>query len=104
MADDKFDDVGGVFGRLMPEEMGEPKRCVVCDQQTVMPNGSTHHLECSPIQRNLCLGCWMFQIQFEVWLLRARGRSIWTGQAHDILRILLRNLTHEKEATDGQQS
>ncbi len=82
--------LGPISERMDPAELGPAAVCRVCKQQTVIPNGSTHHLECSPMARDLCLGCFIFEQQLEVFLLRATGRSIWTFHGEDLIVGMLR--------------
>lgn len=46
-------------------------KCRIC-QQTLDPSQAPdHHLQPSPIQGDICAGCWMFQVEAELFLFRA---------------------------------
>lgn len=75
--------------RMDPSELPEPGKCVVCEQQTLMPNGSTNHLECSPVDRKLCLGCFMFLQEVKLFALRGADCSMWDAEAAEAGRLIL---------------
>ena len=66
--------------------------CRVCDQKIRKPTPKSHHLERSPIDPDLCLGCWIGCLEVEKFLLRATGRTFWTLKVEDAMRNLLQSL------------
>lgn len=73
------------------------ERCNVCKQQTIGPSAAAHHLEKSPVDYGLCLGCWMASVDFELWYLRATGESLFSLTMQDVMRGML-DLVKQKKA------
>lgn len=65
------------------------KTCTICDQILRDPTSESHHLERSPIEPKLCLGCWIGWMEMEKFLLRATGRTFWSLQVQDAMRQFL---------------
>lgn len=56
-------------------------KCRICKQDLRTPSGDGHHAEQCPMFKDLCLGCWIFKIEMEKFLIRAIDRTImgnWT--------------------------
>lgn len=70
-------------------------KCEVCEQELLTPEqavaeGLDHHLQRSPIDPALCLGCWIGFVEVEKFLFRANlHRTLWSQQIHAIMRQLL---------------
>jgi len=71
--------------------------CRVCEQELRERTNDTsetgdfsgHHQEKSPIEPGVCLGCWIFELELQKFILRKTGRSLWTLKADEVLRGLL---------------
>ncbi len=64
--------------------------CRLCGQELAETRTDDgHHLEPSPLDRGQCLGCFMGVLEFQLWFLRATGRSMWTLKAEEKLRGIL---------------
>ncbi len=65
--------------------------CRICERETRPRTPEFHVLEVSPIDPELCTGCWIGLVQFELFLMRA-GRYVGIGpKAADLLK---ENLGH----------
>ena len=63
-------------------------KCRICDQE-MTEGGTDHHLERSPVERSLCLGCWIGWIEVEKFLFRATGRMYWSLNVYEAMRKLI---------------
>jgi hypothetical protein len=71
--------------------------CKVCEQELrertsdISETGdfSGHHQEKSPIDPAVCLGCWIFELELQKFILRKADRSLWTLKADEVLKELL---------------
>jgi hypothetical protein len=75
-------------------------KCRVCEQELREPTEDGHHQEKSPIERDVCLGCWVFRLEFEKYILRKKDRSMWTLKADEILKSLLRCVDRMDDRSD----
>lgn len=66
-----------------------PHSCNVCKQELRDPTPESHHLERSPLDGDLCLGCWIGWIEFEKFLLRAGRPARLSIFARTVMRKLL---------------
>jgi hypothetical protein len=66
--------------------------CRVCSQELRERTKATHHLERSPVEPDICLGCWIGCIEIEKFLLRATGRTFWTLKVEAVMVQILRSL------------
>lgn len=67
--------------------------CRICGQK--MRDQRTrvgHHLEPSPIESDLCVGCWKGGVDFELWILRATGHSFFSLKLQQIMKGVLAQL------------
>lgn len=70
-------------------------KCAVCEQEMLTPEqavaeGLDHHLQRSPVDPDLCLGCWMAFVALELFFFRAGlHRTLWSQQVHGIMRQVL---------------
>ncbi len=69
-------------------------KCKICNQRMkpakVRDDG--HHLEVSPLYRNMCLGCWIFTVQMKLWLFRAGAmRTIMGAWCEGWMKEMLKN-------------
>ncbi len=63
--------------------------CRVCRQELRERTTAMHHLEHSPIDPDVCLGCWIGCLEIEKFLLRATGRTFWTLKVEDAMKQIL---------------
>jgi hypothetical protein len=69
--------------------------CAVCEREMLTPEqavaeGLDHHLQRSPVDPALCLGCWIGFVEVEKFLFRANlQRVLWGQQVYSIMRQLL---------------
>lgn len=63
--------------------------CSVCGQKLREPTADGHHQEKSPIDRTVCLGCWIFALEIEKFLIRKTDHGMWTLQIHDLIKGML---------------
>ena len=63
--------------------------CRVCDQTIRKPTPKSHHLERSPVDPDICLGCWIGWLEMEKFILRATGRTFWTLQIEAAMKQFL---------------
>jgi hypothetical protein len=69
--------------------------CRVCEQELRERTNDTsetgdfsgHHQEKSPIEPGVCLGCWIFELELQKFILRKTDRS--TMRSLEILKELL---------------
>lgn len=47
--------------------------CRICNQQSRQPTEATHHLERSPIEVDVCLGCWIGWLEMQKFIQRTPG-------------------------------
>lgn len=73
-----------------------PQRCNICAQQihsyADRSPEQDHHLDRSPVDPELCLGCWMASVKITVWLIQAfkcEGRTPWDLEIQDLMKELL---------------
>src|ERR1700736_3625659 len=66
-----------------------PQSCNVCDQELREPTPEAHHLERSPIDPELCLGCWIGFLEIEKFLMRATDRMMWGLHIQTVMRKIL---------------
>lgn len=64
-------------------------KCRVCEQE-MRDTRESHHLEYSPIDRAICLGCWIGWLELEKFLIRATGATFWSLSVEDAMRAFLR--------------
>ena len=64
--------------------------CRICDQKLRPPTKAAHHLERSPIEADVCLGCWIGWLEMEKFILRATGRVFWSLQVQETMKAFLR--------------
>jgi hypothetical protein len=70
-------------------------KCAVCDQEILTPEaaiaeGLDHHLQRSPVDPDLCLGCWIAFVDLELFFIRANlHRTFWSAQTVEIMRKVL---------------
>jgi hypothetical protein len=64
-------------------------KCRVCEQEIRNPSPQSHHLERSPIDSNICLGCWIGWLEMEKFLLRATGRTFWILKVEEAMKKFL---------------
>ena len=69
-------------------------KCFICAQRLRPQTPNSHHLEYSPIDRSLCLGCWYGTVEMKLFLLRATGRDYWDLS----LRAALKDLVNRARA------
>lgn len=77
-------------------------KCRVCEQRLRKPTPKCHHLERSPIDHRICLGCWLGWLDLEKFVFRATGRTIWTLQVEDAMKTFLRLL--DKPAVEAPET
>jgi hypothetical protein len=67
-------------------------QCRVCEQELRERTDEGHHQEKCPIDPNVCLGCWFFELELEKYFLRKTDRSLWTLRGYEICKELLARL------------
>jgi hypothetical protein len=65
------------------------RHCRVCEQALMEPTEEGFHLERSPIDPDICLGCWVGWIEVEKFLLRATGRTFWSLNVQEAMKRFL---------------
>jgi hypothetical protein len=71
------------------------KQCAVCEQTILTPEqavaeGLDHHLQRSPVDLELCLGCWIAFVEVELFVIRAGvHRTLFGRQTYAVMRQLL---------------
>lgn len=63
--------------------------CRVCEQELREPTPAGHHLERSPIESDLCLGCWFGWLDMEKFLIRATGGIWWDLTVEEAMKKFL---------------
>ncbi len=61
--------------------------CVICDRETTPRTEAGHCLETSPIEADMCLGCWIETVNLELFLIRG-NRSVGIGGYVKVREIL----------------
>jgi len=62
-------------------------KCRVCEQELREPTEDGHHQEKSPVDPEVCLGCFVFDVELQKFILRKTDRS--TMRSLEILKELL---------------
>jgi len=68
-------------------------KCRICEQETRDRTDVFHHLERSPIDSTLCLGCWIATLEVEKFILRATGRTMLSLKVQDLMYSFLKHLS-----------
>jgi hypothetical protein len=64
--------------------------CRVCEQKLrARRTDDAHHQEKSPIEPDVCLGCWFFALELEKYILRKTDRTLWTLRGYEVMQELL---------------
>lgn len=69
--------------------------CAVCEQAMLTPDqavaeGLDHHLQRSPVDPELCLGCFMAWVEVEKFIIRSGvHRTLFSQQVNSVMRQLL---------------
>lgn len=62
--------------------------CKLCGQELLEP-GKGHHQETCPVDHTLCSGCFVFRVEYAMFLIRKVQRTVWTLEIEeDIAEIL----------------
>lgn len=69
--------------------------CRICEQKLRKPTPKSHHLERSPIERDICLGCWIGWLEMEKFIFRATGRTYFTLCVQEAMKKLIEFLDQE---------
>lgn len=76
------------------------KPCRICGQERREPSELSHHLERAPVNPDLCLGCWIGWLEFEKFMMRATGRTIFSLQVENSMLEFLVKLKDLRMGTD----
>lgn len=69
--------------------MRKGHKCRVCGQKLRQRTHEGHHLEYSPVDHGLCVGCWIGWIDMEKFLIRATGGTYWSLQVEDAMKLFI---------------
>lgn len=65
-------------------------KCIICEQETVLFSEEENaHTMRSPIDPEICVGCWVGWIEMEKFLIRATGRVFWTLSVQEAMKTFL---------------
>ena len=63
-------------------------KCRICGQK-MRNSQEAHHLEHCPIDRSICLGCWIGWLELEKFAFRATGRTFFSLTVQEGMRLFL---------------
>ena len=63
-----------------------PVECAICGNPITIPTADHHTRERSPMDPQLCLGCWLGSVELELWYVRATERNVWSLKVQEWMR------------------